>query len=141
MVAEPLETPSGPRRRLSDQRRERTPSGDRQDDQRLKRVDRVAVVTAVSIQRRTHVVLELTEHDPSVDHAGDVPFLWSVARFVEVLPDAVGEDVLEVRVAMDGLVRKRRYRQAARGVAKDLAGFATHELSDAERLWSRIEAS
>src|SRR5438128_9723203 len=121
----------GARRRLANEWRERTPCGDAQDHERLERLDGLEVVGTVRRERGSHLSLELTEDRPSVDHAGDVPFPGAEARFVEVLPDAAGEDVLEVRVTVDRLLPQRRRDQATCRVAEDVARFATHEFRDA----------
>ena len=131
----------GARRRLANEWRERTPCGDAQDHERLERLDGLEVVGTVRRERGSHLSLELTEDRPSVDHAGDVPFPGAEARFVEVLPDAAGEDVLEVSVTVNRLLRQRRRREAACRIAQDLAGFATHEIRDAQSLRTRIKTA
>src|SRR5438132_13701502 len=131
----------GARRRLADEWRERTPCGDAQDHERLERLDGLEVVGTVRRERGLHLSLELTEDRPSVDHAGDVPFPGAEARFVEVLPDAASEDVLEVRVTVNRLLRQRRGHQTICRVAQDLAGFATHEIRDAQSLRTRIKTA
>src|SRR5216117_1483342 len=114
------------RRRLADEWRKRTPCGDAQDHERLERLDGLAVVCTVGRERRAHLLFKLTEDGPSMDHARDIPLPGAEARFVEVLPDAASEDVLEVRVTVDRLLRQLRGHQSVCRVAQDLTGFATH---------------
>jgi len=61
------------------------------------------------------------------------------ARLVEVLPDAAGEHIPEVRVPVDGLLRQRRWCKARGGVTEDLRRLTADEISDAQRLRARIE--
>src|SRR5881628_2665624 len=131
----------GARRRLADEWRERTPCGDAQDHERLERLDGIELVRTVRREHGAHLSLELTEDGPSVDHAGDVPLPGAEARFVEVLPDAASEDVLEVRVTVNRLLRQRRGHQTVCRVAEDLAGFATHEIRDAQCVRTRIKTT
>ncbi len=129
------------RRRLADEWRERAPCGDAEDHERLKRLDGLEVASTVRRERCAHLSLELTEDRPSVDHAGDVPFPRTAARFVEVLPHTASEDVLEVRITVDRLLRQRRRHQAVRRIAQDLAGLTTHETRDAQSRRTRIKAA
>src|SRR2546425_3074873 len=89
VATQPLEAPRRARRRqLADERRERAPRGDREDDKRLKRVDSLDIVCAVGRERTAHVPLKLTEDGPAVDHRGEIPLARTKAGFVEILPDA-----------------------------------------------------
>ena len=142
VATQPLEAARRARRRqLADERRERAPRGDREDDKRLKRVDSLDIVCAVGRERTAHVPLKLTEDGPAVDHRGEIPLARTKAGFVEILPDASPEAVLEVRVTVDRLLRQRRRREAACRIAQDLAGFATHEIRDAQSLRTRIKTA
>ncbi len=142
MTTQPFQTlPRAGASRLADEWRERTPSGDAQDDEWLQRVNHLSVIGAVCHEGFMGLVLELAEDGPPVNHARDVPLLGTETSFVEVLPDAIRRDVFEVRVPMDRLPRERRRRQAFCRGAKDLGRFAAYKIGDAHRLRARIEAA
>ncbi len=142
VATQPLEAPRRARRRqLADERRERAPRGDREDDKRLKRVDSLDIVCAVGRERTAHVPLKLTEDGPAVDHRGEIPLARTKAGFVEILPDASPEAVLEVRVTVDRVLRQRWRHHAARRVAENRARLPTDEIRDAQRIGTRIKTA
>jgi hypothetical protein len=72
-----------------------------------------------------------------VDHARDVPLPGTAAGFVEVLPHTACEDVLEVRVTVDRLLRQLGRNQPLRSIAKDIGSFAADDISATRRASGR----
>jgi len=140
VAPQPLQARGRARGGLANERCERTPRGQAEHDQRLQRIDRVAVVRTVGRERRAHVRFQQAEGRPAVDHAGKVPLSWTGTGVVEVLPDSAGEDISEMGVTVDRLLGQVRRPQARSGIAQDVARLAAHQVGDPQGLGPWVEA-